>query len=118
VETSPPVATAFSLSQNYPNPFSAGGGSAFGGNPSTTIAYSLPSQSSDGDQRYVAMVPSYVTLKVYDVLGREVATLVNEVKQPGTYSVQWDASGVGSGMYFCRLEAGGFVQTQKMLLMK
>src|SRR4030042_1154547 len=63
---------AFALGQNFPNPF----------NPSTTINYELPRAS-------------HVTLTVYDVLGREVATLVNEVTQPGAYSVQWDASGVG-----------------------
>jgi hypothetical protein len=59
-----------------------------------------------------------VTLKVFDILGREVATLVNEVKSPGTYTVQWDASGVASGVYFYRLKAGAFVETRKMCVMK
>jgi hypothetical protein len=108
----------FVLFQNYPNPFSARGGSAFGGNPTTTIAYSLPSPSSDGDERNVGTVWSYVTLKVYDVLGSEVATLVNEARQPGTYTVQWDASGMSSGVYFCRLAAGEFVQTRKFILLR
>jgi flagellar hook assembly protein FlgD len=96
----------FALEQNYPNPF----------NPVTTINYQLP-------------MANHVTLKVYDVLGREVATLVNEVKQPGTYTAQWDArlrsansvgqaNGVASGVYFYKLEAGTFVQLRKMLLLK
>ncbi len=72
---------SYLLTQNYPNPF----------NPSTSISYQLPTQN-------------HVTLKVYDLLGREVATLVNEVRQPGTYSVQWNAFGVASGMYICRLQ--------------
>jgi hypothetical protein len=55
---------------------------------------------------------------VYDVLGREVATLVNEVRHPGTHSVQWDAGGLSSGVYSYRLQAGGFVQTKRMLLLK
>jgi hypothetical protein len=93
----PPSAepTAFRLYQNYPNPF----------NPVTNFKFTI--------------VNSQLTiLKVYDVLGREVATLVNEVKQPGAYAVQWDASGVASGVYFYRLQAGGFVQTKKLLLLK
>jgi hypothetical protein len=86
---------AFKLEQNYPNPF----------NPSTTIRYQVPTQS-------------HVTLKVFDVLGREVATLVNEAKEPGTYTVQWDAAGVSSGVYFYRLKAGDFVQTRRMMVMR
>jgi hypothetical protein len=87
----------YSLSQNYPNPF----------NPSTTIQFTIP-------------VGTYgrTSLRVYDVLGREVATLVNEVKQPGTYSVTWDASGIASGVYFYRLHAGEFSSMKKMLLLK
>jgi hypothetical protein len=60
----------------------------------------------------------WVTLRVYDVLGREVATLVNEIKEPGEYSVQWDASGFSSGVYFFRIHAGDFLTTRKMLLAK
>ncbi|MDH3252567.1 MAG: T9SS type A sorting domain-containing protein, partial [Ignavibacteria bacterium] len=88
---------AFALEQNYPNPF----------NPSTTIQFAIP-------------VGTYgrTSLRVYDVLGREVATLVNEVKQPGTYTVQWDARGLASGVYIYRLTAGEYVQTRKALLMK
>ena len=75
--------TAFALEQNYPNPF----------NPATTVEFRI--QSSE-----------FVSLSVYDLLGREVATLVNEVKQPGVYTVQWDASEVSSGLYIYRLVAG------------
>jgi predicted outer membrane repeat protein len=89
------VPTAFALQQNYPNPF----------NPSTSISYQLP-------------VAGQATLKVFDVLGREVATLVNEVKQPGTYSVQWNAPGMASGVYFYRLVAGEFQSIKKMIVLK
>ena len=59
-----------------------------------------------------------MTLKVFDILGREVATLVNEVKQPGTYTVQSDGSNLASGMYFYRLQAGSFVAMKKLVLLK
>jgi hypothetical protein len=85
----------FSLEQNYPNPF----------NPSTNIKYQIPNTNR-------------VMLNVFDVLGREVATLVNEVKQPGMYSVQWDASRQASGVYFYRLDAGGFTNVKKLVLLK
>ena len=85
----------YSLSQNYPNPF----------NPSTKIVYRVKSRE-------------FVELRVFDLLGRVVATLVNEVKQSGTHSVGWNAAGVASGVYFYRLEASGFVETKKMILMK
>jgi hypothetical protein len=91
------VPAVYSLSQNYPNPF----------NPSTTIQFTIP-------------VGTYgrTSLRVYDVLGREVATLVNEVKQPGTYTVTWDGSGLASGVYLYRLHAGSFVDVKKMLLVR
>lgn len=85
----------FLLSQNYPNPF----------NPSTKINFALP-------------VESEVTLMVYDVLGREVATLVSELKTAGTYSVTFDAGRLSSGVYFYRITAGEFQQIQKMMLIK
>jgi hypothetical protein len=85
----------FGLEQNYPNPF----------NPSTSIKYQIPSTN-------------FVTLKVYDVLGREIATLVNEVKQPGTYAVQFDGSGLASGIYFYKLQAGSFADVKKLVLVK
>jgi hypothetical protein len=87
--------TEFTLSQNYPNPF----------NPATTINYQLP-------------IVSIVTLKVYDVVGREVASLVNDVKEAGSYSVQFDASHLSSGIYFCTIKAGNFTETKKLTLMK
>lgn len=86
---------AYELRQNYPNPF----------NPSTVISYQL---SAAG----------FVTLKVFDVLGREVATLVNEVHQPGAYTVRWNASQYPSGVYFYRLEAGDFRATRKLIVLK
>jgi endo-1,4-beta-xylanase len=85
----------FALSQNYPNPF----------NPTTVVSYRLP-------------VASSVRLAVYDLLGREAAMLVNERKASGTYTVTFDASGLASGVYFCRLSAGDFVETKALLLMK
>jgi hypothetical protein len=89
------VPTSFELMQNYPNPF----------NPSTEIGFRV---SDFG----------IVTVRVFDLLGREVATLVNEQKEPGTHSVKWDASGMASGTYVYRLQAGSFVQSKKMILMK
>ena len=86
---------AFSLSQNFPNPF----------NPTTLISYSLPKLSR-------------VVLKVYDLLGREVSTLVSEEKSQGTYKVEFNGRQLSSGVYFYTLRAGDFVQTKKMLIMK
>ncbi len=86
----------FSLFQNYPNPF----------NPSTVISYSIP--HSD-----------FVTLKIYDILGRETQALVSEFQKAGTYSVNFDASKLSSGVYFCQLQAGSdLVETKKMLLIR
>ncbi len=94
----------FSLNQNYPNPF----------NPSTAIKYEIP--AFVGDAKFAS--PTNVTLKVYDVLGREVATLVNKEQSVGNYRVTFDASTFASGVYFYRIIAGSFVQTKKMLLLK
>jgi len=85
----------FELMQSYPNPF----------NPRTTIPFSLPSKS-------------FVSLKVFDALGREMATLVSEELSAGIYSKHWDATSVTSGIYFYRLQAGSFVETRKMLLVR
>ncbi len=101
------VPKEFLLSQNYPNPF----------NPITEIEYSLPSLSSNQAKGRVGE-GSHVTLIVYDVLGREVATLVNEEKPPGTYEVTFDASGFSSGVYFYRLSTTHFVQTRKLVLLR
>ncbi|MFA6468283.1 MAG: T9SS type A sorting domain-containing protein [Bacteroidota bacterium] len=87
--------TLYGLEQNYPNPF----------NPSTTINYSLPKSDR-------------TTLKIYDVLGKEVATLVNEYQQAGQYSVRFTASQLSSGIYFYRLESGSFGIVKKMMFIK
>ena len=89
----------FSLSQNYPNPF----------NPSTSMQFTIGSKQ-------------FVTLKIYDILGKEIATLVNEEKPAGEYEVEFSATGGGSnlpsGIYFYQLKAGEFVETKKMVLLK
>jgi hypothetical protein len=82
----------FLLLQNYPNPF----------NPITKINYQIPKLS-------------FVTMKVYDVLGKEVATLVNEEKPAGNYEIDFDGTGLPSGIYFYQLKAGNFVETKKMI---
>ncbi len=94
----------FELSQNYPNPF----------NPSTKIQYTIAkSPLLGGDGR-----GGLVALKVYDILGREVTVLVNEQQKPGYYEVQFNASGLTSGIYFYKLQAGSYIQTKKMLLLR
>ena len=85
----------FELAQNYPNPF----------NPSTSIKFSIPQAAK-------------VMLKVYDILGREVATLINSEKLAGNYEVNFDASKFASGVYVYTLTAGDFTSTKKMMLMK
>jgi hypothetical protein len=89
------ISQTLSLSQNYPNPF----------NPSTTIEFDLPKTSE-------------VSLKVFNILGEEVTTLVSDMLSVGSYSYEWDASSLASGVYLYRLEAEGFVETRKMILMK
>ena len=86
---------SFSLSQNYPNPF----------NPGTSINYQLP-------------INNFVSLKIYDVLGNEVAILVNEEKPAGKYQIEFDGSSLPSGIYFYKLTSGSFVETKKMILLK
>ncbi len=100
--TRPILPKAFTLGQNAPNPF----------NPSTTIRYTVP----EGNQEYV-------TLKVYDLRGQLVRTLVDRFVESGAYSVIWDGTDetgrdVSSGVYFYRMKAGDFVQTRKMVLLK
>jgi hypothetical protein len=95
VESTGVIPDQFSLSQNYPNPF----------NPTTAISFQLSAVS-------------LVKLTVSDILGREIAALVNEQRPPGMYTVRWNASAVPSGVYFYRLQAGGFVETKKMILAK
>jgi hypothetical protein len=95
VVNSSQVPKSFALMQNYPNPF----------NPTTTITYALPSTE-------------HVRLKLFDVLGREVAQIVDESQQAGNYTVPFDATRLSSGVYFYRIEAGTFIQTRKMVLLK
>ena len=89
------VPGCYSLSQNYPNPF----------NPTTSISYQIP-------------VAGNVTLKIYDLLGREVATLVNEQKHIGSYEVKFNGRNLSSGMYLYQLRSGSFVETKKLILIK
>ena len=95
VPAEPGVPLAFALSQNFPNPF----------NPTTTIRYSIPSAGS-------------VTLKVYNIVGQQVATLLDEVQGAGLHRVRFDGRRLASGVYFSRLEWGGRVAVQKMVLLK
>lgn len=120
----------FALLQNYPNPF----------NPTTTIAYAIggavapsgispeqrrggeacPERSEGGLPRAEQRGPAAIAVRlaVYDLLGREVARLVNEKKEPGHYEVTFDATGLASGVYFCRIQSGEFIQSRRMVLIK
>jgi hypothetical protein len=89
------VPHAFALDQNFPNPF----------NPTTTISYSVPKTA-------------HVTLKVYDLLGKEVAVIVNELQDAGPHQTRFDASIFPSGVYFYRLKTGEYMQTRKLVLIK
>lgn len=97
VEAPAPAATpsSFALEQNYPNPF----------NPTTVVGFKVP-------------VAGKVKLSVHDLLGREIAVLVNEEKNPGNHEVSFDASGLASGVYFCRMQADGYMQTRKMTVLR
>jgi hypothetical protein len=94
------IPSGFSLHQNYPNPF----------NPVTKIKFDIPPSKGAGGMT--------VRLIVYDILGREIATLVNEQLTPGTYEVEWDGSNCPSGVYFYKLITDGFVDVKKMILIK
>jgi hypothetical protein len=89
------IPSSYSVTQNYPNPF----------NPTTKINFALPKSG-------------LVTMKVYDMLGKEVSTLVNEVKNAGTYSVDFNASALSSGIYFYKVSVNGFTEVKKMMLIK
>jgi hypothetical protein len=89
------IPTEFALYQNYPNPF----------NPGTLIKYQVPEKS-------------FVSIRVYDLLGKELATLVNEEKSAGSYDVNFDAGQLSSGFYIYTIKAGNFTSTKKMILMK
>ncbi|MBZ0203588.1 MAG: T9SS type A sorting domain-containing protein [Ignavibacteria bacterium] len=94
-QTSAEIPNSFSLSQNYPNPF----------NPTTNIKFDIPKSSN-------------VKLVIYDALGREVAVLANEELKAGTYQADWDASEYSSGVYYYKIEAGEFIETKKMIVLK
>lgn len=89
------IPNSYALRQNYPNPF----------NPTTIISYQIPKAGN-------------VKLIVFDILGREVKTLVNEVKKAGNYSIEFNASSYASGVYFYKIESGSFTNSKKMLLVK
>jgi len=95
IEQSPLENKIYYLSNNFPNPF----------NPTTKIKYSIPKLS-------------FVTLKVFDVLGKEIETLVNKDKHTGNYEVEFNAAHLPSGVYFYKLQAGNYIETKKMLLLK
>jgi hypothetical protein len=95
VKQSPGVVQGFRLDQNYPNPF----------NPSTTIRYGLPTRA-------------HVTLAVFNTLGQKVATLVQGEQEAGDHEVRFDATNLASGVYLCRLQAGSFLETKKLSLLR
>ena len=95
IEDEETIPTVFKLEQNYPNPF----------NPSTKIKFAVPEKSN-------------VLIKVYDILGSEVATLVNEEMDAGWYENNFNAAGLSSGVYLFRMEAGSYVSTKKMILLR
>ncbi len=129
--------TAFNLKQNYPNPF---GKSSIAGNSVTTIEYSIPNniviarskatKQSIGKEQIARLVDGQasssqasprndavnVSMFVYDVLGRKIATLVDKEQTPGIYRVKFNAANLPSGVYFYRLKAGGFIKAKKMLI--
>ena len=94
--------TQFKLEQNYPNPF----------NPSTIISFTIPNVTLSGVEE------SRVQLKVYNILGNEVATLVDEYKAAGMHNVQFTMDNLASGIYFYTLQAGAFVESKKMIYLK
>ena len=95
VDEVPTQPTEFILEQNFPNPF----------NSATAIQYSIPQRGN-------------VVLKVYDILGNEVKTLINEGKDQGVYTINFDANNLASGLYLYRIQASSFFETKKMILMK
>ena len=95
IKTTSSIPDDYLLFQNYPNPF----------NPSTTIRWQIPKAG-------------FVTLKIYDVLGKEITTLVDEYKPVGEYKIEFNGMDLSSGIYFYQLKTGGFIQTKKMILIK
>lgn len=95
------IPSKYDLAQNYPNPF----------NPVTNLEFGIPALR--GESKF-----GFVTLKVYDMLGKEVSTLVNEKLNPGTYKVEFDGSNLTSGVYFFKLKVNNFQVTKKMMLIR
>ena len=95
VEVEVMVTKDYSLSQNYPNPF----------NPATLISFSIPNDE-------------FVSLRIYDVLGREVAQIINERRSAGTYQVEFNGTALNSGVYYYTLTAGSYTETKKMMMVK
>jgi len=95
VKVTPPVPTGFRLDQNYPNPF----------NPSTTISYNIPTKE-------------FVSLQIFDLLGKEVATIVAEELSAGTHFILWNAVGLSAGLYFYQLQAGSYCETKKLMILE
>jgi hypothetical protein len=95
IKDEPEIPTTYSLDQNYPNPF----------NPSTTIRYGLPEKA-------------HVLLSVFNILGQQVASLFEGEEEAGFHEVRFDAAGLSSGVYYCKITAGEFVQTRKLLLVR
>ena len=95
VKVTPPVPTGFRLHQNYPNPF----------NPSTTISFNIPTKE-------------FISLQIFDLLGREVTTIVAEELSAGTHSILWNAVGLSAGLYFYQLRAGSNCETKKLMILK
>ena len=96
------IPASFSLEQNYPNPF----------NPTTKIRYSIPASLNSSKEG------NFTQLKVYDLLGNEIITLVNKEQQPGNYEVNFNGTSLASGIYFYTIRIGSFVSTKKMVLLK
>ncbi len=102
------IPNTFSLSQNYPNPF----------NPTTKIEYTIPTSPQTPLFNKERGRGEVIILKIYDILGREIKTLVNKQQPPGNYEVTFDGSEFASGVYFYRLQVGNYSQTKKLILLK
>jgi hypothetical protein len=96
------------LAQNYPNPF----------NPTTKIKYTIPTSTVSSPLPKGRTKEGFITLKVYDVLGNELSTLVNEEKPAGEYETEFVGTGLPSGIYFYQLRAGSYLETKKMVLLR
>ncbi|NOX16990.1 MAG: T9SS type A sorting domain-containing protein, partial [Chlorobi bacterium] len=115
VEVEIELPTKFELYQNYPNPFSKGSG----GSSVTTIKYSIPQvETQNPDKSGQVFASQQVTLKVFDILGREISTLVNAKQAPGNYEVRFNGNKLPSGIYLYQLQSKNFIKTKKMVLIR